>query len=122
MELHTTMNEQTPYTDTKLFAEALLSGASLKALHAEFGLTAEEDLPIDPSGADLESIRGSRILPTPGVCQYLASDDDLTNETIDSMEIALERDYRIPAPFFITSMRKRSKGKLSVRYFYLDRE
>lgn len=116
------MKDSSPDSDLKLFAEALLSGASLKALHAEFGLTEEEDLPIDPTGADLESIIGRRILPTPGVCQYLASDDDLTTETTDSMELALERDYRIPAPYFIAPMRKRTKGKLSVRYFYLDRE
>jgi hypothetical protein len=122
MEPHTTMNEQTPSTEMKLFAEALLSGVSLNALAAEFGSTAEEDLPIDPSGADLESIRCSRILPSPGVCQHLASDDDLTDEIIDSMELALERDYRIPAPYFITSMRERTKGVIQVTYFYLDRE
>lgn len=108
--------------DLKLFATALLSGASPKALLAEFGATPEEDLPIDPSGADLESIRGSRILPTLAICKYLASDDDLTDEIIDSMELALERDYKIAAPFYITSMRDRKNGRLQVSYFYLERE
>lgn len=116
------MNHETPSADMKLFAKALLSGISFDALRAEFGLTAEEDLPIDPTGENFEFIRGSRIPPTPGVCQYLASDDELTDEIIDSMELALERDYRITAPFFITSMRDCAEGRLQVRYFYLESE
>jgi hypothetical protein len=116
------MNESTPPIDIKLFALALLSGASPKALLAKFGPTPDEDLPIDPTDADLESIYGSRILPTIGICKYLASDDELTDETIDHMELALERDYQIKAPFFITSIRDRENGKLTLRYFYLERE
>ena len=108
--------------DLKIFATALLSGTSPKALLAEFGPTPGEDLPIDPTGADFDSIRGSRILPTMGVCKYLASDDDLTDEIIDSMELSLERDYKIESPFFISSVRDRVEGKLLVRYFYLDKE
>ncbi len=38
------------------------------------------------------------------------------------MELALECDYRIAAPFFIISMRERTKGKLQIRYFYFESE
>lgn len=113
-----------PSMDIKTFARALLDGTSPTALLAEFGPDAGDDLPIDPTGTDdLDSLRGSRILPTIGICRYLASDDPLTNTAIDSMELALERDYGITAPFFITSMRSGREGhNLSIDYFYLEKE
>jgi len=122
MEPHNHMSNQTPPNNIRLFAEALLSGISLEALIADFRLEPEDDLPIDPTGADLESICGSRILPTIAICNYLATEDELSHETIDSMEIAMEKAYGIQAPFFITSMRGHFKGKLMVEYFYLLNE
>lgn len=111
--------------DLKLFATALLSGRSLDAVIAEFGPGPDEDMPISLTGVSsdaLEDLRGSKVIPTPGVCRYLASDDDLTHDIIDNMEIALERDYCVPAPFYITSHRTRDGGSLKVAYFYLDKE
>lgn len=118
---------QSPPTmfDLKLFATALLSGRSLDAVIAEFGPGPGEDMPISLAGVSpdaLEDLRGSKVLPTAGVCQYLATDDDLTDSIIDNMELALERDYGISAPFFITSHRLRSEQGLKVDYFFLDRE
>jgi hypothetical protein len=119
MEPHNPMNNQTPPNNIRLFAEALLSGMPLDALIADSRLEPEDDLPIDPTGADLESICGSRILPTTAICNYLAIEDELTHATIDSMEIAMEKAYGIQAPFFITSMRGHFEGKPQVEYFYL---
>lgn len=109
--------------DLKLFATALLSGRALEAVIAEFGAGPDDEQPVSLAGlTDLGPLRGSKVLPTLGVCQYLASDDDLTDDIIDHMDLALERDYQIKAPFFITSHRTREDDRLQVAYFYLDAE
>lgn len=108
--------------DLKLFAEALLSGRSLDNVIAEFGAGPDEDLPVSLIGVtDLEPLRGRKVLPTIGVCKYLAVEDELTHVIIDSMEIAIERDYGIKAPYFITSLRIEGEHP-KVAHFYLDRE
>jgi len=106
-------------------AEALLAGThSPQALKAEFG--AADDAAIDLATiapADLAAHQGRKVLPTTGIAAYLASGDLLTDEAIDSMEISLEREFRIEQPFFITSQRSGVSGKnLKVEHFYLDRE
>ena len=114
--------------DEKLFAETLLAGChSLEALRAEFGALPGEDgelnlAEVDPS--QLENHRGSKVRPIPGVKLYLQSGDDLTNQAINSMELAMEKAYQVQPPFFITTMRdgEEAKKSLQVRYFYLDRE
>lgn len=108
--------------DLKLFAQALLSGRSLDAVIAEFGVDPEADLPVSLEGVtDLEPLHGRKVLPTTGVCKYLATDDELTHAIIDSMELALEHDYGVKPPFFITSHRIEGEHP-KVAHFYLDRE
>jgi len=115
-------------SDIKQFAKALLAGThSPEALLAAFSAGPGQGLPVDPTNAtpdDLERLRGSKIIPTRGVCSYLASDDVLTNDTINQMELSLERDYGIKSPWCITSMVSgtEEKGNLAVEYFYLERE
>ena len=112
--------------DLKLFAKALLAGThSPEALMAEFGPGLGEDQPVDLTNAtpeDLERLHGSKILPTRGVCSYLASDDVLTHSIIDQMERALENDYKLQHPWFITAFRKHKNDNLTVAYFYLEHE
>ncbi len=115
-------------SDRNLFAEVLLAGAhSLEALRAEFGAGPGEDGEINLASVEpdaFDSLRGSKVMPIPGVKAYLATDDELTNESINLMEQAMEKAYHVQAPFFITSMRDGSEKKetLRVKYFYLDRE
>ena len=112
--------------DLRLFAQALLSGRPLESIIAEFGALPEEDQPVSLAGADpaaLESLVGSKVIPTESICKYLASDDDMTHAMIDSMELALERDCGVAAPFFITSRRENlPNGFCKPTYFYLDKE
>ena len=112
-------------SEEKLFAETLLAGThSPAALKAEFG--AVDDSAIDLSTiapADLAAYQGRPVQPTSGIASYLASGDPLTDDAINSMELALEREYRIEAPYFITSKRVGTSSKdLKVIHFYLDIE
>ncbi len=111
--------------ERRQFAETLLAGQhSPKAIAAEF-LTGPDD-PVDLTGktpAELEDLRGSRVLLTPAIASYLASGDSLTTDTLDNAEIALEKHYGIQPPFYITSRRLGASGStLEADCFFLDRE
>jgi hypothetical protein len=110
----------------QLFAQTLLQGAhSLEALRAEFGAGPGEDEEINLAAVDpatFDELRGSKVMPIPGVKLYLESGDDLTGQTCDLMEQAMETAYQVKPPFFITSMRGTKNGKITVDYFYLDKE
>lgn len=111
-----------PVYDPKTFAQALLAGTPLGKLIAEFGALPEEDRAIDLSTVAPEtfpSIIGSKVLPTPGVAKYLATDDILTNATINLIEQSMERDYAIPTGFAITSHRTGKGKNFKLHYFYL---
>lgn len=107
--------------DIDLFAKALLSTRKFDDIFAEFGEVDDPGIILE-AGADLEALLGSKILPTKGVCKYLASDDELDHKIIDNMELALERDYGVKAPYYITSMRSTKNGRHQVDYFYLGKE
>ena len=111
-------------SEETLLAAALLAGThSPKALNAEFGAADDEPINLATHPAALAELQGRKIIPTAGITSYLASGDILTDEAINSMEISLEREFRIQPPFFITSMRSGTTGKdLRVEYFYLDCE
>lgn len=111
----------------RLFAEALLAGThSFKTLQAEFGLSHDEDQAIDLSSITLEdraTYLSKKVLPTSGIARYLACGDLLTNEAINAMETAMEKEFKVEEPYFITSMRSGREGKdLKVDYFYLEIE
>lgn len=116
------MIQAPPMHDIRLFAKALLAGThSIAALRAEF-CTGEDPL-VDLTGFTEEQLAAHdncKVLPTPAICRYLAAEDELSDATIDSMELALERDYNIRPPWFIGSFRS-NKGK-ALDYFYLLRE
>lgn len=67
----------------------------------------------------------TKLLPTPGIQRYLDSDDILTPHTIEMMELAMERDYGVKAPWYVTSVvpffDKETEAPV-VEYFYLGRE
>ena len=105
-------------------AEAILAGThSPLSLKAEFGAADDEAIDLATHPASLAELQGRKILPTTGIASYLASGDLLTDESINSMEVSLEREFRVEPPFFITSKRSGTSGKnLKVEHFYLDRE
>ena len=89
------------------------------------GYQPDPDLPVCLASIPPDQwVNNSKVLPTPGVQAYLDSGDTLTDHAIDSMELALERDYRTVAPWYITSARKgrEADGNLTVEYFYLGTE
>jgi hypothetical protein len=105
--------------DIIALAKTIFAGThSIEALRAEFEMPDNEFADLSSVLPDqLAAFEGFKVLPTPAVCKYLATGDELSTETIDSMEIALERDYNIQAPWFITSVR--GPGGKSLEYFYL---
>lgn len=114
-------------TAEELFIHSLLDGRhSLQAIAAEFGPAPGEDQPVSLSGVPpdgLPALQSAKIIPPPGVAAYLASGDELTHKTINLMELAIERAFAVPPPWFITSMRSGTEGNnLAVDYFYLERE
>lgn len=66
----------------------------------------------------------TEVIPPPSILRYLASDDTLTDHTIDMMELAIEKAYKVTSPWFITSTRSGSaeNGDLKVKRFTLMRE
>lgn len=122
--LSAAMNPPEPAPAERIFAEALLAGRhSPEALRAEFGEIFDKALDlarIPPE--DLLSLRGNKVLPAPGVTEYLAGGDPITDEILDAAEIATERHYKLESPFFITSIRDGEGDRRRARYFYLDVE
>lgn len=72
-----------------------------------------------------EWTNNTKILPTPGIQKYLDSGDTLTPHTIEMMELAMERDYAVEPPWYITSVvpfyDKETESPV-VEYFYLGKE
>lgn len=89
------------------------------------GLQPDPDLPVCLASFPPEAwVDCCKVLPTPAVQRYLDSGDTLTNHAIDMMELALERDYGVSAPWCVVSHRKgrEADGTLAVDYFYLLQE
>ena len=62
-----------------------------------------------------------KVMPPPAIQQYLDSGDVLTQFTIDRMEDAMERDYKVADPWTISSDTTGSEADetLAVKYFLL---
>jgi hypothetical protein len=111
--------------DSNKLRDALLAGThSIKAICDEF-CTPDTREPVDLTGrsqAEIADLAQSLhpILPTPDVAKYLASGDVLTDKTINSMEIAIETQYGIKAPYYVDSRRTRSGTTVTLDGFFLD--
>lgn len=87
--------------------------------------------PFDDSPVCLANIpqeawmENTNVLPTPAIQKYLDSGDVLTPHTIEMMELAMERDYGVKAPWYITSevpyYNKETEAPV-VQNFYLGKE
>jgi hypothetical protein len=89
------------------------------------GFPAHPDDPVCLASFPTEAwVNNCKVLPTPAIQRYIESEDVLNNHTIDMMELALEKNYNVAAPWCITSMRSGSEenGDLAVDYFYLLKE
>ena len=88
----------------------------------KMGFQPNPDLPICLANLPPEEwIENCKVLPPPAIQRYLDSDDTLTTHTIDMMELAMERDYKLLPPWCITSIRSGTEEdeNLAVEYFYL---
>jgi hypothetical protein len=84
------------------------------------GYVPDLDLPLSLSNIPIEQWPDlSKVIPTSGIQAYLASGDQLTNFTIDMMELAMERDYGVTMPWFIDCERtgREEDGNLKVDCF-----
>lgn len=116
-----------PSEETASLIDALANSdpAELEKWLSSQGFPDHPDDPVCLASVPPESwVDNCKVLPTPAIQRYVASDDTLTNHTIDMMELALEKAYQIAAPWCITSMRSGSEenGNLAVDYFYLLKE
>lgn len=79
------------------------------------GIQPDQDLPICLANLPQDQwIPFSKVLPPPDIQRYIDSDDDLTNHTIDMMELAMERDYKVTEPWYINCERTGSEKDLTL--------
>jgi hypothetical protein len=105
------------------FIKALIDGKhSIHALQAEFSSDDPMINLAELSPESLAELHGSRITPPEPITRYLASGDEITDYTIDQMELAMETAAALKPPFYITSMRSGEGTARTVDYFYLEKE
>ena len=116
-----------PTKETASLFDALCNSnpAELEKWLLSQGLSDYPDDPVCLASLPAEEwVNNCKVLPTPAIQRYIASDDALDDHTIDMMELALEKNYNVAAPWCITSIRSGSveNGDLAVDYFYLLKE
>lgn len=111
-------------TDLALLEAFMAPGTeALATFFAEHGVIFGMGDPVDLRSVSPEQWTPLTVVfPTPEMQRYLDSDDVLTDHTVEMMELALEKFYKVTAPWVICAecSGREAKGDLSVDYFYLD--
>lgn len=111
------MTPSSPSPEVERFLEYLRS----RGIDPDEQPEASQDLAAIPVS---EWTEGMLVTPTPAILRYLATDDILTQETIDIMETVIERAANVTAPWFVTSRREGSVHQCNLRVvnFHLLRD